>query len=167
MSIFKVQNINTILLKFLDIDDLRSLYQVNTYYRNLIHSLLKPFFDFYTKYNKIPTPDWIIHDKKLSKAAYYGNFNVCQYIYKKHYVKINSDIQCLNELFELSCIGGNVKIAKLLYFLGVNICCNLDWPFNIACEKGHIELVKWMCTINYRYKVEIIYGKITDWKIKN
>ena len=173
MSIFKVQDIDTILIQFLSIDDLRNLYQVNTYYRTLLYPLLQNFIAFYLNYNSIILPKWVIRNKSFNKSVIFGNLEVCKHLYHKistesannntHDEDISHDpgyrIESReywlnyigdqniadNQGFHLACCNNKLDIAKFIYSLGnFNKIFGYTHAFNGTCENGHINMAKWL-----------------------
>ncbi len=81
MSIFKIIDIDTILLKLLLVDDLRNLYRINRYYRNLIKPLLADYIYFYSNTKHIDFFD--MNDDLFLESVKYGRIHVCKYNYVK------------------------------------------------------------------------------------
>lgn len=112
MSIFKVLDLDSILLKFLDIDDLRCLYCVNKYYRNLIYFVIKNHIEYFAlvRYN-LDNNIWPFYDKcgVFQESIKFGKLDVCQYIYSKcgkMYLRI---------LFKMACKLKHFDIAYWMY----------------------------------------------------
>ena len=81
MSIFgDHKDLDSVLVSFLDIDDLRNLYQVNKYYHDLICPTLK---DYITAFANNPI-------NSLLKAMHTNNINVVKYFFDNYASNINN-----------------------------------------------------------------------------
>ena len=175
MSIFKVQDIDTILMQFLSIDDLRILCQVNKHYNNLIRPLLQEYYNFFDSVENIKCDISYNNNTILSKAVRFGNINVCKYLLNKYiygtYVYDNTfyyscEIGNLNvakllysikkvdihryddQVFRLSCQNGHLNVAEWLFSLGnVNIHTNDDFAFRYSCQTGHLNVAQWLFSL--------------------
>lgn len=135
MSIFKVADIDTILVNHLDIDELRNLYQINTYYRNLIRPSLDSFIKFFSeKVRKMSRSGQYIESVK------YGNIEIVKYLQK-----YNNSCNC--NVFPVACAYGHLNIAKLLH-QAVWCCCNgkIIHVFEETCLNDHLDVAKWLYT---------------------
>lgn len=140
MSIFKVHDINLILFELLDIDDLRNLYQVNTYYRKSLYATLCSFFIFYANINSIKLPKEIKNITLFNKSIVFGNLTICKYLYRKNNINIHING---NEYAIICCIQGHFDILQWLDSIGINMHRNYD-VFKMSCKYGHIEIIKYL-----------------------
>ena len=109
------KDVDTIILQFLSVDDLKILRLVNTHYNNLIIPLLQEYLDFYTyaKTNNLYSSDK--SDKIFRIAIEYGNLNVCKYLHSKFKYDIHNKDE---NFFRWSCYNNKLHIAKWLHSLG-------------------------------------------------
>ena len=132
MSIFKVNDIDTILVNYLDIDSLRNLYQTDTYYRNLIRPSLDSFIKFFSeKVRKMP------HNEQFIESIKCGDIEIVKYLQKSYTL-------CNCAPFNLACINGHLNIAKLLH--PDKFCCSRisNFIFRETCDNGHLDVAKWL-----------------------
>ena len=140
------KDIDTILLRFLEIDDLRNLYQTNKYYYNKIKPLLQSFIDFHLQKNMIKLPIWIKNYAILfNKTIIFGKLDVCKY-YNKYY---NFDIKTITDSFHLTCMNGHLEIAKWLIntFPNIDIHAEDEYAFRYSCYNGNLLIAKWLIEI--------------------
>ena len=166
MSIFKVKDLDTILIQFLSIDDLKVFCQTNNYYNKLIRPLLQEYYDFYNIVDTIKLPDYYTN-KVFMKAIKNGRLNVCKYLFNKYKYDIHFDNICVDDqcAFRLSCVNGHLNVAKWLFSLDNFEIHPADTTFMITCATGHLNVAQWLCTLRPRYSIRIIDGKIM-WQIK-
>ena len=50
----------------------------------------------------------------------------------------------LNSIFKFSCEKGHIEVAKWLHLLGADIHDDSEYAFRLSCKNGHIEIAKWL-----------------------
>lgn len=124
MSIFIIIDIDTILINFLSIDDLRCLYQANKYYYGLIKPRLQDYINFYKKVAYIVSVSMNKNNTLFIQSIYYGKLEVCKYNYMKN--------------------------TPLMYFREpINI---LKYCFDDARLLKHYDIAKWIHSEAVRYR---------------
>lgn len=144
MSIFDVSDIDSIFIKFLEINDAMRLYQVNVYYKNLLKPILKSFILFYSIAHKIKIRNHIYMNDIFAKSIIFGDIKICKYLYQKFKSDVISGI---TDFFVLSCIKGKLDIAMWLRSLDANVHWNDSEPFRLACQNGHLNVAQWINSI--------------------
>lgn len=176
------KDIDYLIIKLLNIDDLANLYQVNKYYCKLTKPLLNDFIAFYSKNAAFPlhlrncgtlkNAMWF-GDLEISKHLFnrikpnfddierafrwscsYGNIDIAKWLYSLDNVDIHADYDFT---FIWSCRNNHLDVAKWLYSLD-NFCTwVIDDAFNESCDNGHLDVTEWLCSLQSRYR---IYGII-------
>lgn len=182
MSIFVHNDIDNILINYLEMDDLRKLYQVNTYYNKMVRNELEPYIKLFShikikgEYKK--QKEWNI----FLSAMMFGDIKVCKYLKGKFggkffdekfsykvlqsavrydrliilkwlYEEYNSDI--LIHILQYACEYNKLEIAQWTHSIDktlINGECNF---FGIACENGYLELAQWLNSIYPDYHGDI------------
>ena len=102
MSLFEHPDIDSVLLTYLSIDDLKVLSLINKYYYNLIKDILQPFKEFFATRDSLlitwigdPYHDCICKivlspntekpiEMMFIQAVFYNNYDVVKYVYDKY-----------------------------------------------------------------------------------
>lgn len=98
MSIFEHLDIDSVLLTYLSIDDLKALSLVSRYYCDLTNDILRPFRKFFATRNDI---------KFINQRLYYPTFRT----------RFDDITKCDNKtiMFIQACINNNLDIVKYVY----------------------------------------------------
>lgn len=92
----------------------------------------------------------LIKSEKLTKVKeYYHENKNCIHSQNIYYV------------FKMSCINGNLEVAKWLYGMNnflINIHANNDYIFRKSCLGNHINVAKWLLTLDHLDNFDICYN---------
>lgn len=131
MSIFHHHNINILIINYLNVDDLRSLYQVNKYCYNLI----KPFLDEYILFFQL---NHGTKNELFLKSIKDGNLNLFKYLFKY-------DNTCFCEHFYNACIYDHLNIVKVLKEYQHGCCSQFrNILYQHVCEKNNLIILKFL-----------------------
>ena len=82
-------------------------------------------------------------DAPLILACKYGHFDVVNYLIQTNKVNVSEFA------FKTACVNGYLDVAQLLYDHGkINIHADNDCIFYDCCEEGHLEIIKWLCSLD-------------------
>jgi ankyrin repeat protein len=107
------------------------------------------------------TSNILIHVNKHMYTIYDGNFDDTSIKLKT--IVLNKNV--LEEIFIDSCRNGNIKLAKWLVSLGVDIHAKNEQAFQLSCAKGHIEIAKWLVSLGVDVHAEHEYA--FHWSCEN
>jgi hypothetical protein len=143
-------DIDLLLIEFLAVDDLRSLYQVNKFYWNLIRRKLQVFHLFFGDYNQKRPKSLRPHNphNMLIEAIKYGKVEICEYICSKYGIDIHYDNE---EAFRTCCSFNLEELAQWLYSrsnFSINIRVAEDLCFSHACLNGNLKMAKWLLELD-------------------
>lgn len=109
---------------------------------------------------KINIKDFI---KYISKHNRFKHHKVAKFIYSLNQ-KLPSNERMINS-FKLSCVRGNLKMAKWIYNLcrmnnfKINISHDDYFLFKESCERGHAGIAEWLYSLDHRSKDAVILRK--------
>ena len=118
-------------------------------------------------YNKDKPNIHADNDLAFRYACINGYINIAQWLYE---LEDKPNIHALDDFaFIYACFYGHINIAQWLFGFDdkPNIHALDDFAFRFACYKEHINIASWLVSICDDYHIEIEYGKIKNWKIKN
>ena len=90
----------------------------------------------------------------------------------------NIDINTTNKAFRWGCKKGNLDIVQWLYSFGnIDIHYSNDYAFRISCKEGmkqngycdifHLDIAKWLATLDDNYQLVIEDDELVSFKILN
>lgn len=131
MSLFKEQSdVDAILFKFLNFDDLAKLYGINKYYNNKLKPLLKNIIEFHAQMKRAQKYDF------FGESLEFGDVEICKYMY----AKFNYSPENLRGLLiRNDChIDLTPKECPLGFFSKENFGLRMN-----------AEIIKWLCSFRY------------------
>ena len=160
MSIFgDHRDLDSVLISFLDIDDLRNLYQVNKYYHDLIKPKLQEYIDVCSQ----TTPLEMFHNNAIKT----NNINIIKYVVNR----INPRTTKLLWRFLATTVNLDNNVLEYLNTLD-NICDYTKEIFfifdNAYKHHVHIDVIEWYFTklamsiekYEIIFKVSCKYGRL-------
>jgi len=99
-------------------------------------------------HSKNPSLGTVVRTVDISSAAINGHLNVLQWAYE-------NGIHCeMGKILRESAYNGHLEIAKWAYLSPIHINY-IKEAINLASLSGHIDIVKWLCSLEGAYCTEL------------
>lgn len=158
---------DSLLMLFPDGIKSKEIKQLDDFNRSLLHFACAG--GYLSIIRKLEQEDFDINAKDLlymtpcRYAAMMGHLDVIKYLWTKgaDVISLSTDIKALSS-FHLSCLYGNLDIAKFIFetILSKNyhLITNSDekeTPLHLACEGGHSDIVQYLITLGEYFKRQV------------
>jgi Ankyrin repeats (many copies) len=149
MSIFQNNDIDTIVLSYLDLlDDYFIIIQVNRYYHKLISNHLQ--FKLWKELNLPIEKNQISFNKFNKDNLFIKACRTNNLLYRYFITKLKNICTDVYEYaFQVTCGSGYQDVAQWL--ITTNKCIHIDannfLAFRCACTNGHLNIAKWLINL--------------------
>ena len=113
-------------------------------------------------------------DEAFELSCHSGHLEIVRWLYE-YANKTNSPIKMtrIEEFFRTACEGKNHDLAKWLYDLAAKMNLTIDVHkenfcelYKRCCRQRNLEMAKWFCTKNEKYKLIEKDGELINWWIE-